>query len=234
MVVFLTLSEKYSCVLWFYTGIFLLFMGAATALELCARSSVEVTSQAVAQSAEKRIALTFDDGPSMYTERLLDGLKERQVQASFFLQGQSIQGREKVVERMQKEGHLIGNHTFHHVKLTSLTEREVQEEIEKTSNEIYKVTGCYTSFVRPPYGLWRSEIEYHVTMIPVLWNIDSLDWCNTDVGKIVKKVVSLARDGGIILMHDCYDSSVKSALQIVDELQKENYEFVTVDQLIYE
>lgn len=179
-----------------------------------------------------RIALTFDDGPSYYTEDLLDGLQERGVLASFFLVGENIEGKEAIVLRMYDEGHLIGNHTYDHVQLTSLSTEAVCEQIRKTQKAIYDVTGYNTVYVRPPYGLWQEELEYYVTMIPVLWDIDPEDWTTSYVDGIVKKVVSSARDGGIILMHDNYESSVEAALRIVDELQSQGYCFVTVDELL--
>lgn len=181
-----------------------------------------------------RIALTFDDGPSRYTETLLDGLKDREIKASFFLIGNSIEQREETIERMYREGHLIGNHTYDHVQLTALPEKTACDQVMKTCDKIEEVTGYSTVFVRPPYGLWPKEMEYCVTMIPVLWNIDSLDWTTSDVDGIVNRVVSSARDGGIILMHDCYDSSVQAALRIVDELKEQGYCFVTVDELLCE
>lgn len=179
-----------------------------------------------------RIALTFDDGPSYYTEDLLDGLQQRGVLASFFLVGGNIEGKEDVLLRMYEEGHLIGNHTYDHVQLTSMSTEAASEQISKTQKAIYDVTGYNTIYVRPPYGLWQEELEYCVTMIPVLWDIDPEDWTTSDVDGIVKKVVSSARDGGIILLHDNYDSSVQAALRIVDELQSQGYCFVTVDELL--
>ena len=181
-----------------------------------------------------RIALTFDDGPSYYTKELLDGLAEREVCASFFLLGKNIEGREETVKRMYEDGHLIGNHTFDHVKLTALSTDAACEQVDETRKLIYKITGYNTLYVRPPYGLWPEEMEYCVTMIPVLWDIDPLDWTSSDVDGIVKKVVSSAKDGGIILMHDNYESSVEAALRIVDELKKQGYEFVTVDEFVYD
>ncbi len=88
------------------------------------------------------VALTFDDGPSKkYTAELLDGLKKRNVKASFFLLGKSLEGNEALVKRMYREGHLIGNHTFHHVQLDRIPEKQAKEEILRTNNRIYEITG---------------------------------------------------------------------------------------------
>lgn len=182
-----------------------------------------------------RIALTFDDGPhSVYTEKLLDGLKERDIRATFFLIGKNIEGNEDVVKRIQEEGHLIGNHTYHHVNLKKLSESQAEEEILLTCNKIYENTGICTSFVRPPFGAWKKNLDFEITMIPVSWNVDSLDWTTENTEKIVKRVVKDVQEGDIILMHDIFDTSVEAALQIADALTEEGYQFVTVDELLLE
>ena len=181
------------------------------------------------------IALTFDDGPhEVYTEQLLDGLKERGVQATFFLIGQNIEEKEAVVQRMKEEGHLIGNHTYHHVNLKKISESKAEEEIVMTCNKIYDTVGICTSFVRPPFGEWKQNLDFDITMIPVSWNVDSLDWTTENVDKTVKRVVKDVKEGDIILMHDIYASSVEAALRIVDILQEKGYKFVTVDELLLE
>ena len=181
-----------------------------------------------------RVALTFDDGPSKYTTSLLDGLRKRGVRATFFLQGQCIEGKEEVIKQMQEDGHLIGNHTFHHVQLTKLSDEQAKQEVVSTSNAIYEITGIYTSYIRPPFGEWKKGLDYNVTMIPVLWTIDSRDWYTQNTPVIVNEVMKQVEDGDIILMHDCYKTSVESALQIVDQLKEQGYELVTVDEMIAE
>lgn len=175
------------------------------------------------------IAITFDDGPSSrYTGRLLDGLKERNVKASFFLIGENP----VLVERIYKEGHLIGNHTYSHVQMTHLSEEAAVREIEKTDQVISAITGEHVAYMRPPFGAWQRELEVRMEVLPVLWSVDPLDWTTENVDEIVSKVVTEVEEGDIILLHDCYASSVEAALRIVDILQKEGYEFVTVDRLL--
>lgn len=182
-----------------------------------------------------KIALTFDDGPHcVYTEELLEGLKERGVHATFFLIGKNIEGNEEIVKKIEEEGHLIGNHTYNHVNLKQVSEKEAEQEILMTCNKIYESAGICTSFVRPPFGEWKKNLDFDITMIPVSWNVDSLDWTTENTGKIIKRVVKDVEEGDIILMHDIYKSSVEAALNIVDILQKKGYEFVTVDELLLE
>lgn len=181
----------------------------------------------------KTAALTFDDGPHpVYTRRLLDGLLERGVHATFFVVGENIPGNEDLIARMEAEGHLIGNHTYDHVKISDMSQEEACRQVEQTSALVREITGHDTEFVRPPFGEWKKNMECSFTMIPVLWDVDPLDWTTSDVSLVVERVVKQTEDQDIILMHDCYDSSVAAALQIVDILQEMGYEFVTADQLV--
>lgn len=194
---------------------------------------LQVDEKSVETVQAPRIALTFDDGPSSkYTPLLLEGLKERGVHATFFLMGQNIEGNEELVRQIQEDGHLIGNHTYHHVELDKITADQAIKEIEDTNKEIYEITGVYPSYVRPPYGEWKKNLDFQVTMYPVLWDIDTLDWKSQNVESVLRIVLTQAEDGAIILMHDSYRSSVDAALRIVDLLKCQGYEFVTVDELI--
>ncbi len=180
-----------------------------------------------------RIALTFDDGPSSeYTERLLDGLKKRSVKASFFLIGENAKENPEIVERMYKEGHLLGNHTYHHVDITRLSREEAKKEIGETDRVVSTITGEHLAYMRPPFGVWQQDLEVEMEVMPVMWSVDPLDWTTENVSEIVNRVVTDVEENDIILLHDCYGSSVDAALQIIDILQKEGYEFVTADEIL--
>lgn len=182
-----------------------------------------------------QIAITFDDGPHpRYTEQLLDGLKEREVKAAFFLIGENAAAYPEIVKREYEEGHLIGNHTFHHVDLEKIPEETAMKEIAMTNEAISRVTGEVPQFIRPPFGIRKKDLEEKLNEIPVLWNIDPLYWTTKNVDEIVNKVVTKAKDGAIILLHDCYQSSVEAAFQIIDHLQAEGFDFVLPDQFIFE
>ena len=180
-----------------------------------------------------RIALTFDDGPNArYTPILLDGLKKRNIRASFFLIGENIEGNEDILLQMRKDGHLIGNHTWDHVQLDKIPAEKARLEIEKTNNRIYEASGIYPSYVRPPFGAWIKDMELSVTMLHVFWYVDTLDWKTQNVQAVCQVVEKEIEDSAIILMHDEYETTVNAALKIVDEYQEKGYEFVTVDRLI--
>lgn len=182
-----------------------------------------------------KIAITFDDGPDPYcTERLLDGLKERGAKASFFVMGKQAEAYPELIRRMQEEGHLIGNHTYSHIQLGKNNRETFKAELVKTNELLRGITGEEPQYVRPPYGSWDKSFETELTMIPVLWTIDPMDWCSSDVNGIVRKVTEKAEENAVILMHDEYESTVTAALEIVDILQKQGYEFVTVDEILFD
>ena len=195
----------------------------------------EETKAALQEQMEKpMIALTFDDGPNaQFTPKLLEGLKQRNVHATFFLIGENIEqnSNRNLVKQMYEEGHLIGNHTYRHVDLSKISGREAEKEIKTTDEAIKKITGHETEFIRPPFGA-MPEGEEDPDKIYVKWTVDSLDWVTKDTEKIVEKVTADTKEGDVILMHDCYGESVEAALQIVDIMEKQGYEFVTADELI--
>ncbi len=199
------------------------------------RQAGKIQESMVLPKEEKKIALTFDDGPHpRFTESLLDGLKERDIQATFFVTGEHAKLHPDIIERMNKEGHIIGNHTYSHMQLTQENREVFKEELMKTNQILKEITGEEVLFVRPPYGTWDKSFETELNMIPVMWNVDPLDWCSNDTPSVVMRVLKEAEENAIILMHDYYESSVTAALQIVDELQKRGYSFVTVDEILFD
>ena len=220
------------------SGMIKAFILIAAALVLYVPLFAGYKARAVAADSmadDRKIAITFDDGPHpYYTEQLLDGLKERGVKATFFVMGKHVEENPELVERMYSEGHLIGNHTYSHIQLNKSNGDTFKEELVKTSELIEELTGQEVQYVRPPYGSWDKKFEKELNMFPVLWTIDPLDWCSDNVAVIVQKVTSRAKENSIILLHDEYKTTVTAALQIIDELQKEGYEFVTVDEIFFD
>ena len=178
------------------------------------------------------VALTFDDGPrSSTTGPLLDGLALREVPATFFLVGNRIPGNEELVRRMAAEGHQIGIHTYDHVKLKGLSRQDFDLQVGKTRALITDLAGEGNYWLRPPYGLLDKTAERWCGGPVILWSVDPEDWNDKNTDRIVNHIVSCARDGDVILLHDIYPTSVEAALRVVDALHQKGFLFVTVEEL---
>lgn len=194
---------------------------------------IETLSTAAEES--KQIAITFDDGPNPdYTMKLLKGLKKRGVKATFFVLGEEVERYPDILKATYDDGHMIGVHSYQHVNFGQIGDAAAMEQVEKTQQAIYDVTGEYTGYIRPPYGCWKKELDQELPMIEVLWDIDPLDWATKDADTVVQRVLQKIPNGSIILLHDASESSVSAAFTIIDTLQKQGYEFVTVEELMLE
>ena len=205
---------------------------ASLSSSMCAWQAAQPADAPAQLPQQKLIALTFDDGPRRSTTtRLLDGLAERGVKATFFLIGCQIADNEDVVERMDREGHQIGIHTFDHVQLTALNQTDFDAQVGTTRALLEDLLGHNGFLLRPPFGKWDEGVKNYAGCPIILWSIDPEDWDDKDTDRVVKEVVSQARDGSIILLHDIYPESVDAALEIVDQLHAQGYYFCTIDQL---
>ena len=210
-------------------------LGAAVWASASIRSGVYLRSLCRGDGPERAVCLTFDDGPDpQRTPKLLDLLKCHGLQATFFLIGEKAQAHPELVQRMVEEGHTIGNHTWSHVDVTKMSDKQACEEITKTSELVRSIVGYDTEYIRPPFGAWNKNLECGFGMFPVLWTIDPLDWKTENADQIVEKVMSEAKENAIILLHDRYEASVEAALRIVDLLKEQGYTFVTADKLVLE
>lgn len=212
-------------------ALFLLFL--STALMLCFFQFKD--SRAVAVSAapalRRCIALTFDDGPSpQTTAALLDGLKERGAHATFFLIGEQIAGNEAIVRRMKDEGHQIGNHSFTHARLDA-ADAAALGEIQKTDNALRDVLGDGSYWIRPPWGFASEALKSAVTVPLIFWTLDTMDWSVRSKDLVAHHIIENVRTGDIVLLHDLYDTSADAALQVIDVLGAQGYEFVTLEEL---
>lgn len=179
---------------------------------------------------KKVIALTFDDGPSKYTNKILEILKENDVVATFFVIGNKANMYKETLQKMVKNGNEIGNHSYNHKSLTKLDKDELIDQINKTQEIIKNITGFYPTYLRPTYGAVNNKIRTSIDMNIVLWNIDTKDWKYKSVNTIVKRAMK-ATDLDIILMHDTKDRTVQALKKIIPQLKDEGYEFVTISEL---
>lgn len=179
------------------------------------------------------IALTFDDGPTKkYTTAILDALKEYQASATFFVLGSRANDFPDILQRMVLEGNEIGNHTFSHKQLTTLSKENVEEEISATQESIHGVTNKYPSLIRPPYGSKNDTVMQCANGKKIVtWSLDTEDWKSRNTETIVNKVLKEVQDGDIILMHDLYASTAEAAIILIPKLQDMGYQLVTVSEL---
>lgn len=196
---------------------------------------LDVMSYSAKTAYKNKVAITFDDGPNPeYTVELLEGLQKRGVKATFFVLGAEVEKYPDIVKKIDDGGHLIGVHSYEHVNFGQIGDEAAIEQIEKTQEAIHNVTGKYAGYIRPPYGCWKKSLDVEVPLIEVLWDIDPLDWATKDADMVVQRILKGVPEGSIILLHDASQSSVQAAFSVIDILQQENYEFVTVEDLLLE
>lgn len=189
--------------------------------------------RAAAAEGKKLVALTFDDGPHpAHTSALLDFLREQGVPATFFVLGCNAQDNPEIVQRAAREGHQVASHTFHHWDLTALSPQRLREELESCAALLELLTGNRPTVTRPPYGSHNQAVRAAADTPLVLWSVDPRDWCDRDADIVFRRVMDQVSDGGIVLLHDLYATSVEAAKRVVPALRAQGYVFVTVDQLL--
>ena len=185
-------------------------------------------------AGEKLIALTFDDGPSQYTSQLLDGLAARGAKVTFFMLGQMAEGRKALVKRAWEEGHQICSHTYGHPDLKTLSSDAVRSQFTRTDAILDSALGFDATYmIRPPYGNYNQNV-LNIGGVPFFyWSVDTRDWESRNATSAYNQFLSAARDGSIVLMHDVYPTTITAALNAIDTLQSQGYQFVTVAELFY-
>ncbi len=183
------------------------------------------------KTADKYVALTFDDGPSSFTNRLLDCLEANNSKATFFMVGKEIDSFPDEVKRMESLGCELGNHTYSHVDLTTLAPEDMSAEIAGVDEDLVNLVGHGATVLRPPYGNINDSVRSTVGTPMILWSIDTLDWETQDASQITEAVMSQVQDGSIILMHDIFSTSVDAAEIFIPKLIEEGYQLVTIHEL---
>ena len=179
---------------------------------------------------KKYVALTFDDGPSIYTKKIIDTLKKHNVNATFFILGNKVKPYQDLLNESLSNGNILGNHSYNHKWLIKLNEEELNNQIIKTNEEIKLYTGFTPTLLRPTYGSINNKVK-HLNMDIVLWTVDTMDWKYRNVNSIVSRATKNLKDGDIILMHDIYKTSALSVDKIILEIKKQGFELVTIPEL---
>ncbi|WP_291286417.1 polysaccharide deacetylase family protein [Flavobacterium sp.] len=185
---------------------------------------------------EKKIALTFDDGPSDFTLEVLELLKKYKVKATFFCIGKNIEKHPEIVKQIIDEGHLVGNHSYSHSNFFDFyTAKTIREEIKKTDTLLEKYTSKKINFFRPPYGVTTPSIRraLKTTGHKVIgWNIRSLDGGTKNQNLIFNRIIKRISPGGIVLLHDTGSHSVLVLEQFLQFLQQNNYKVISTEELL--
>lgn len=188
--------------------------------------------------AEKKVALTFDDGPDNdLTPKLLDILKKYNVKVSFFVIGSRVDNAPGVLKRAVEEGHVVLNHSFSHPEFRKIDTNAVKKEILDNEDKIYSAIGLRPAIVRPPYGSVDQRVVNTIKELgykTALWSIDTLDWQNRNKDKIISIVTSSVKPEDIILMHMNEDktATLEAVPELIEKLKKCGYGFVTLDEML--
>ena len=180
---------------------------------------------------KKMVALTYDDGPSIYTPRILKTLKENNSVATFFVVGNRVPMYSDTVKKAYDMGCEIGNHTYEHKSLPNLSETEVKRQISKTNKEVKKAIGEKPVIMRPTGGATNTNIKKWVGMPSIIWSVDTLDWKTRNADSTRRAVLNRVKDGDIVLMHDLYSATATASETIIPELVRRGYQLVTVSEL---
>ena len=180
----------------------------------------------------KQVAITFDDGPSNQTIRLLDFLKQNDIRVTFFLVGNRMTSFSTAVKREAAEGHEMGYHSYSHAMQTGLSTAQITSDFQKSDKILYEMTGKHFTVWRTPGGNYNDRVTQAVPVPHIMWSVDTLDWKNRNASSVYYSIKNNAKDGSIVLMHDLYGSTVDGAVMAMKEMQAGDYEFVTVTELL--
>jgi peptidoglycan-N-acetylglucosamine deacetylase len=188
--------------------------------------------------AANRVALTFDDGPHpVHTPALLDTLAELGVPATFFVTGECADAHPELCARIIGDGHMLGNHTYHHRYLPLARSAAVERELHATDHAIARATGTVPELARPPYGgrsPWTVRAFARAAKRLVLWDVNSFDWKGGSAVHITERVLARVRPGSVVLLHEARpggEITIEAVRLLVPALRARGYELVTVGAL---
>lgn len=179
----------------------------------------------------KQIALTFDDGPGVYGQELLDYLQEKGIHVTFFYIGNQVAEYADNVYRAYNEGHEIGNHSYTHPVMSTLSNDNQLSELAKCHDAIVAACGAEPTLFRPPYGSKNDRLLSNCGLPCVLWSVDTLDWQTRDKDYVSRQIINGAGDGHLILVHEIHKTTIAGVKIAVDKLLEDGWEFVTVSEL---
>ncbi|MBR4286164.1 MAG: polysaccharide deacetylase family protein [Clostridia bacterium] len=181
---------------------------------------------------EKAIALTFEGETGKYTKKLIDSLAPTGAKVTFFVYGEDVENNPQTVLRAYDEGHMIGNFTYDSTPLIFMGKSKAKEDINKSATVIGNEIGTRPYFVRVPDGFVSSYQLKTLNCFFVSWSSSVYDKGNLTADDVYEKLIKNAKDGEIIRLNINSESTVEGVVRAVEQLQKEGYEFVRVDDLL--
>ena len=181
------------------------------------------------------IALSFDDGPSNHTERILDVLEKHGGRATFFVLGYRVEPRRNTIIRALDMGNEIVGHTWGHPDLTQLSDADIMWELQATSEVIEAVTGYSPNFFRPPFGRTNGNvrrISEELGYAIVNWTLDTVDWRDRNPDIIYETIMSQVEDGAVILLHDIHLTTAQAMERVIPSLVEQGFQLVTVSEVL--
>jgi peptidoglycan/xylan/chitin deacetylase (PgdA/CDA1 family) len=190
-----------------------------------------------ADSAEKVIALSFDDGPHReYTPEILSLLAQHHATATFFVIGKNIHGNESLLQQMIADGHSIGNHSYTHGFFIDFKNVQgFKDELNQTAELVFSIIGKHIKLFRPPYGVTTPNLAKAAKLLDyaiIGWTVRSLDTTNDTVEVITQRVQTQIKSGAIILLHDTSTKTIEVLKQTLNFARENGYKIVSVEQLL--
>jgi len=191
-----------------------------------------------ADTNDKEIAITFDDGPAInYTPQILDVLKQENIKATFFCIGNRIVGNEHILKQIAHQGHIIGNHSSsHHLWFDMFPAQKMLEDLKQMDDKMEKVIGHKPKLFRPPYGVTNPNLKKAIIdggYTPVGWNVRSLDTVIKDENRLLEKVSQGIKPGAVFLFHDTCASTLNMLPAFIQEVKNRGYQIVPLDKLLH-
>ncbi len=209
---------------------------AALLLSGCGAPSPSTQAAPVDCAKDKCVAFTFDDGPTPYTDRLIDVLRDGDAKATFFMIGNKVAANPDGAKRVAEAGMEIGNHTWEHPNMTTIPEQYVPEQLSKGQDAITAATGQTPKLWRPAGGLTDDAVNQQAGkdgLAGILWDVIPFDWINdANTAATRYMLMSQIKPGSVVLLHDSYSSTVDLVQQFIPVLKANGYHLVTVSQLL--
>ena len=191
-----------------------------------------------ADTNQKEIAISFDDGPATnHTPEILQLLKQANIKATFFCIGNRIAGNENILQQIKEDGHIIGNHSYsHHFWFDMFSSKKMLDDLRLMDEELKRVTGLQPKLFRPPYGVTNPNLKKAITAgnyTPVGWSVRSMDTVIKDENKLLDKINKALKPGAVFLFHDTSASTLNVLPAFIKVVKNKGYQIVPLDKLLH-